>query len=77
MVGLVTNNEETAYKEEVQSLVSWCSRNNLILNTKKTKKNIINFRKCKTNKHDSLEIHGEEVIQSFRYLGLHLAEDLT
>lgn len=79
VVGLVTNNKETAYREEVQSLVSWCSRNNLILNTKKAKEIIIDFRKCKTNKHDSLEIHGEEVeqVQSFRYLALHLAEDLT
>ncbi|XDV25910.1 hypothetical protein PO909_029736 [Leuciscus waleckii] len=48
VVGLVTNNDETAYR-------------------------------CKKNKHEMLEIHGEEVeqVRSFRYLGLHLAEDLT
>ena len=47
--------------------------------TKKTKEIIIDFRKCKNKSHNSLVIHGEEVEQvpSFRYLGLHLAEDLT
>jgi hypothetical protein len=29
VVGLVTNNDETAYREEVKALGEWCQENNL------------------------------------------------
>ena len=29
VVGLITNNDETAYREEVRVLVEWCQENNL------------------------------------------------
>ncbi len=79
MVGLVTNTKETAYREEVQSLVSWCHTNNLILNTKKTKEIIIDFGKHQNTNYNSLVLHGEEMeqVSGFKYLGVHLAEDLT
>ena len=37
VVGLITNDDETAYKEEVRALVEWCQENNLSLNDNKTK----------------------------------------
>jgi hypothetical protein len=37
MVGLITNNDETAYREEVRDLVEWCHENNLSLNVNKMK----------------------------------------
>ena len=46
--GLITNSDESEYREEVDRLVSWCDRNNLELNTSKTKEMIIDFRKKKT-----------------------------
>jgi hypothetical protein len=32
VVGLITNNDETAYREEVRALVVWCQKNKLSLN---------------------------------------------
>ena len=29
VVGLITNNDETAYREEVRALAVWCRENNL------------------------------------------------
>jgi hypothetical protein len=35
VVGLITNNGETAYREVVRALGVWCQENNLSLNIKK------------------------------------------
>ena len=55
MVGLITNDDETAYREEVRDLLlMWCQDNNLSLNVSKTKKLIVHYRKhiCHTdNQH--------------------------
>ena len=45
VVGLITNNDETAYREEVKALVEWWQENNLYLNVNKTKEMIVDFRK--------------------------------
>ena len=37
VVGLITNNDETVYREEVRALSVWCQENNLSLNVNKTK----------------------------------------
>jgi hypothetical protein len=36
VVGLIANNDETAYREEVRALGVWCQENNLTLNVNKT-----------------------------------------
>ena len=43
VVGLITNDDKTAYREEVRALGVWCLENNLSLN--KTKELIVDFRK--------------------------------
>ena len=45
IVGLITNNDETAYRVEVRDLAEWCQENNLCLNVNKTKELIVDFRK--------------------------------
>ena len=40
-----TNNNETAYREEVRALGVWCQENNLTLNVNKTNEMIVDFRK--------------------------------
>ena len=45
MVGLITNNDEPAYREEVRDLVVLCQDNNLSLNVRKTKEMIMDYRK--------------------------------
>jgi gmma-aminobutyric acid receptor subunit gamma/cGMP-dependent protein kinase 2 len=44
VVGLITNNNETAYREEVRDLTVWCQDNNLSLNVIKTKEMIVDYR---------------------------------
>jgi hypothetical protein len=44
MIGLITNNDETAYREEVKDLTMWCKDNNLFLNVIK----IVDYRKRRT-----------------------------
>ena len=47
--GLITNDDESNYREEALKLVSWCDENNLELNVSKTKEMIIDFRKTKAD----------------------------
>jgi hypothetical protein len=43
--GLITNNEETAYRDEVRVLAEWDQENNLSLTFNKTKELIVDFRR--------------------------------
>lgn len=45
VVGLIKNNNETAERQEVDELVKWCKRNNLVLNINKTKNMLVDFRR--------------------------------
>ena len=78
VVGLISNNDESAYREEVRHLAEWCAGNNLALNTKKTKELIVDFRK-KAGTHTPIHINGTEVerVTSFKFLGVHISEDLS
>jgi hypothetical protein len=48
VVGLITDNNETAYREEVRDLAVCCQDNNLYLNVNKTKERIVDYRKKRT-----------------------------
>ncbi|KAF7650739.1 hypothetical protein LDENG_00121520, partial [Lucifuga dentata] len=73
-----TTVDESAYRDKVERLSVWCTDNNLVLNTTKTKELIIDYRR---NKMDiqPLFIGGEciERVSDFRFLGVHIEEDLT
>ena len=78
IIGNITNDDEGPYREEVKLLTEWCAANNLSLNVSKTKELIIDFRKGGRT-HTPLNIGGTlvERVSSFKFLGVHLAEDLT
>lgn len=78
VVGLITNNDESEYREEVQHLVDWCQNNNLSLNVQKTKEMDVNFRKSSTT-HTPLHITGSavEMVNSVKFLGVHISDDLS
>jgi hypothetical protein len=57
VVGLITNNDEAAYGEEVKALAEWCQENNLSLNVNKTKELILDFRK-QQKEHAPIHIKG-------------------
>ncbi|KAK3564955.1 hypothetical protein QTP86_031109, partial [Hemibagrus guttatus] len=79
VIGLIRDNDETAYRAEVQHLVAWCADNNLLLNTSKMKELIIDFRREKGRMHDPIHINGMAVerVSSFKFLGTHISEDLS
>jgi len=55
--------------------VTWC--NGLILNASKTKEMIVDFGRCKSD-HLPVVIEGKgiEVVQTYKYLGVHLDHKL-
>ena len=59
VVGLISKGDKSAYSEEVQRLMGWCTDNNLTLNIKKTK-DLINFRR-KKDVHTPLYINEERL----------------
>jgi hypothetical protein len=60
VVGLITDNDETAYREEVRDLAMWCQGNNLSLNVIKTKEMSVDYRKKRTE-HAPILIDGAAV----------------
>jgi hypothetical protein len=78
VVGLITNNDKTAYREEVRDLAMWCKDNNLSLKVIKTKEMIVDYRKRRTE-HASILIDWAVVgqVKSFKFLGVHITNKLT
>ncbi|KAF7710341.1 hypothetical protein HF521_009213 [Silurus meridionalis] len=74
MVGLISKNDESAYREEVQRLTVCCGANNLSLNVDKTKEMVVDFRRAQ-NDRSPMIIDGSSVkiIKSTKFLGVHLA----
>ncbi|KAK1784796.1 hypothetical protein P4O66_003465 [Electrophorus voltai] len=78
VVGLISKDDESAYREEVQKLVSWCKVNNLYLNVDKTKEMVVDFRRARQD-HSQLAIKSSsvEIVKNIKFLGVHLSENLT
>ncbi|KAK3546817.1 hypothetical protein QTP86_003083 [Hemibagrus guttatus] len=78
MVGLISKNNESVYREEVQQLIAWCKVNNLSMNVDKTKEMVVDFRRAHSG-HSLLYIDGSsvEIVKSTKFLGVHLTENLT
>ncbi|KAK3530809.1 hypothetical protein QTP70_002839 [Hemibagrus guttatus] len=79
VVGLISNNDETAYLEEIKNLETWCQDNNLFLNVSKTKELIVGFSTKQERNYQSLIINGTPVerVDIFLYLGVHIMQDLS
>jgi hypothetical protein len=73
VVGLITDNNETAYREEVRDLAVWCQDNNLSLKVIKTKERIVDYRKRRAE-HTPILIDRAvvEQVESFKFLGVHI-----
>jgi hypothetical protein len=78
VVGLITDNDETAYWEEIRDLTVWCKDNNLPLNVNKTKEMIVDHSKRRTE-HSPILINVAvvEQVESFKFLGVHITNKLT
>ena len=60
VVGLITDNGVTAYREEVRDITVWCKDNNRSLNVIKTKNMFVDYRKRRTE-HAPILIDGAVV----------------
>ncbi len=78
VIGLITDNDETAYREEVSTLTKWCQENHLSLNIDKTKELVVDYRR-QSREHTPITINKTPVerVNSFKFLGVHITEDLT
>ena len=77
VVCVITNNDKTAYREEVSALGVWCQENNLSLKVNKTKETIVDFRK-QQRVHPPMHIYGTvvEKMESFKFLGVHITDKM-
>ena len=78
VIGLITNSDESEYRDQVNKLISWCSDNNLELNVNKTKEMIVDFRRKKSSPPSPLVIDGRtvEIVQHFKFLGSTISSNL-
>ncbi|KAK1790950.1 hypothetical protein P4O66_014792 [Electrophorus voltai] len=70
VMGLISDNDERAYLEEIKHLENWCQENNLLLNVSKTKELIVNCSKKQERHYQPVRISGNTVerVDSFRRL---------
>ena len=78
MVGLIINNDETAYREEVRALGVWCQEYNLSLDVSKTKEMIVDFRKQQREHPLPIHIDGTAVekLEGFKFLCVNFTDKL-
>ncbi|KAI4878032.1 hypothetical protein NFI96_008451 [Prochilodus magdalenae] len=79
VLGLISNNDERAYLEEMKHLEVWCQDNYLLLNVNKTKELIVDCSIKQERNYQPVVIDGNAVerVDRFKYLGLHISEDLS
>ncbi len=78
VIGLITDNDEMAYRAEVSTLTKWCQENHLSLNIDKTKELVVDFRR-QSREHTPITIDKTPVerVNSYKFLCVHITEDLT
>lgn len=78
VVGLVSKDEESAYREEMQQLMDWCRFNNLSLNEQNTKEMTVPFRRLWSH-HTPLNTKGSSVniVKNTKLLSVHLSWSLS
>ncbi|KAK1796259.1 hypothetical protein P4O66_009338 [Electrophorus voltai] len=72
ILGLITEGDKSAYRDEVSALSKWCYENNLYLS--KTNEMIMDCRKLQKDGHSPKYINGAKVE---RVSSVHLTDDLT
>ncbi|KAK1802031.1 hypothetical protein P4O66_004365 [Electrophorus voltai] len=79
VMGLISDNDERAYLEEIKHLENWCQENNLLLNVSTTKELIVDCSKKQERHYQPVRISGTTVerVDRFRYLGVHISQDLS
>lgn len=78
VVGLISHNDESKYRREVDHLEGWCRDNNLYINVEKTKEMVVDYRRIRSTPPPPLSFRGAdvEVVSSFKCLGVHITNRL-
>ncbi|XP_034073841.1 uncharacterized protein LOC117547324 [Gymnodraco acuticeps] len=77
LIGLISGGEESAYRWEMDHLVTWCGENHLELNALKAVEMVVDFRK-NAAPPAPITLCGSPVtaVESFHFLGTIIAQDL-
>jgi len=75
VIGLISNNDEKEYRDEVAQLTPWCKDNSLVLDVSKTNSLIVDFRNNR-GPHSTISLDGTpvEIVYSFHFLGLQISD---
>src|SRR4029434_5803273 len=77
VIGLIRDDDESAYRREVEQLVLWCGRNNLELNTLKTVEMTVDFRRRPPSLPPITILNNTVLaVESFRFLGSTISRNL-
>jgi hypothetical protein len=78
LVGKIEHDIDSHYRQEVQNILEWCQKQNLLLNVSKTKELIIDPQKRPTCPLPVF-INGNvvDIVESFKYLGITIDNCLT
>src|SRR4029434_110081 len=77
LIGLISVGEESAYRWEIDNLVTWCGQNNLELNALKTVEMVVDFRKNPAPPNPiTLSDAPVDSVESIRFLGTIISQDL-
>ena len=78
MTTVITDNDETAYREEVRDLAVWCQDNNLSLDMSKTKELILDYRKRRAELAPiPIDKAVVKRVESFKLLCVHITNKLS
>jgi len=76
LIGLISGGDESAYRWEIDLLVTWCGQNNLELNALKTVETVADFRKNPAPPNPiTLCDSPVDTVDSFRFLGTTITQD--
>ncbi|XP_078252377.1 uncharacterized protein LOC144592039 isoform X1 [Rhinoraja longicauda] len=78
IIGLITGNEDRAYRELIKEFVDWCQQYCLRINAGKTREMVVDFRRRSQVPPTSVNIQGMDMerVDSYKYLGVHLNNKL-
>ena len=68
VIGLISDDDESAYRDDVNHLVRWCASNDLVLNVSKTKEIVVDFRKSKSVPSTLIYIYNSVLTRRHRHI---------
>ena len=79
LVGLISNNDVSVYRDNVNNCVKWCNDNYLTLNAAKCKEIIFDFRKKRSNQVLNIMNVDVDVVSEYKYmyLGVYIDDKLN